>query len=190
MRSYWQERECRLEECLGEDCPSRALGRMGEHVDVSFSPLDGTSHEVFHFEGTTIVVRHRRERVDEYVELEAEAKKDKPPPRRRVFSYHHCVTHVTACGAQEDRIIEELSRKARSELFPSPDRVKAIIRKKVEEDLRRQLEHVERFPHVYGDPERKKKELQEEFKAKLEKALQFVDEKGEEICRVASEGVE
>jgi len=186
-KTYTQERECLLEECLGDDCPVMDIGGLGEHLDSLYSIHDNTSHEIFHYQGNTIVRMHRREKVEEVKEVPSPVE-GKPPSRRRTFVCHWCVTQVKVCGNTAREVIEEIADSARATHRLTPEKAVELVKRRAKRDNQRSLEHVKKYPHVYRDPERKLLELETALIARLSEAenLRNLDP----VYKIVSEKVE
>ena len=188
MKIYTQERECKLERCLGEGCPIKNIGCLGEHVDYIFNAFDGSSHQTFHYNENTIVVKNMREKAEEVEEIPSE-KEGEPPVLKRRFTHNSCLTQVMVCGATEDEVITGIVNSAKTEHFLSLDKAKQIMESEEKRGFRTQVEHVKKFPHIYRNPEQKLVELEASLVAKL-KEIENTCNSLDYVCKIVSEEVE
>ena len=183
-RVYTQQRECWLEECLGGGCPVTKIGCLGETLDFLFSMADNTSHQILHYQGNTIVVKHRKEKMEEIKEI---PKEGKPPSRQKMFVCNSCITQVSIYGANQDEVMGNIIELARSEHFLTPEKAREIAKGKAEREAQTAIDHVKKYPNVYRDPQAKLLELE----AGLTARLREIESMGNrQVCKIVSEKVE
>jgi hypothetical protein len=187
VRIYTQERECKLERCLGEGCPTKNIGCLGEAVDLMFNIFDNSSHQVFHYNGNTIVVKNKKEKAEEIEEIPSG--EGKPPVRKKRFSHNSCVTQVMVCGATEDEVIEGIINLAKTEHFPSLEKAKQVMEDEARRGFEIQIEHVKKFPHVYSNPQQKLVELEAKFVAQLSE-IEGTCNSLDYACKIVNESLE
>jgi hypothetical protein len=188
MKVYTQERECKLERCLGELCPIKNIGRLGEHVDFIFNAFDGSSHRVFHYNGNTIVVKDGKEKVEEVEEIPSEKVSETSFLKER-FIHNSCTTQVIVCGATEDEVITGIIDSAKTEHFLSIEKSKQIMESEARRQNGIEAEHVKKFPHIYSNPEQKLVELEAKLVAKL-KEIENTCNSLDYVCKIVREALE